>query len=207
MLLAQASGGGSPSIGLTAGSVVLSRARADAVLADVTRIVAEYHTLHPMRPGIPKAELATQIGVSPGIVDATIEAATAISESNGFLHSVDFLDELPPDAIAEWAEAKDTLEQSFDVSRMSAIELGDETIHALIRSGDLVKVAPDLVFTSGQIAEIQRRITDLPDGFSVSQFKDEFGMTRRQAVPMLEWLDKSGWTKRVGDGRSVRPQR
>jgi len=207
MLLAMASGGGSPSTGLRAGSVVLSPARADAVLADVTRIVAEYHTLHPMRPGIPKAELATQIGVSPGIVDATIEAATAISESNGFLHSVDFLDELPPDAIAEWAEAKDTLEQSFDVSRMSAIELGDETIHALIRSGDLVKVAPDLVFTSGQIAEIQRRVTDLPDGFSVSQFKDEFGMTRRQAVPMLEWLDKSGWTKRAGDGRSVRPQR
>jgi selenocysteine-specific elongation factor len=90
---------------------------------------------------------------------------------------------------------------------MSAIDLGGETIHALIRNGDLVKVAPDLVFTSGQIAEIQRRITDLPDGFSVSQFKDEFGMTRRQAVPMLEWLDKSGWTKRVGDGRSVRPQR
>ncbi len=207
MLLAQASGGGSPSIGLTAGSMVLSPARADAVLADVTRIVAEYHTLHPLRPGIPKAELATQIGVSLGFVDATIEATPAISESNGFLQSVDFLDELPPDAVAEWAQAKVVLEQTFDVSRMSAIDLGGETIHALIRNGDLVKVAPDLVFTSGQIAEIQRRITDLPDGFSVSQFKDEFGMTRRQAVPMLEWLDKSGWTKRVGDGRSVRPQR
>jgi selenocysteine-specific elongation factor len=207
MLLAQASGGGSPSIGLTAGSMVLSPARADAVLADVTRIVAEYHTLHPLRPGIPKAELATQIGVSLGFVDATIEATPAISESNGFLQSVDFLDELPPDAVAEWAQAKVVLEQTFDVSRMSAIDLGGETIHALIRNGDLVKVAPDLVFTSGQIAEIQRRITDLPDGFSVSQFKDEFGMTRRQAVPMLEWLDKSGWTKRVGDGRSVRTQR
>jgi selenocysteine-specific elongation factor len=207
MLLAMASEGGSPSTGLRAGSMVLSPARADAVLADVTSVVAEYHALHPMRPGIPKAELATQIGVSLGFVDATVEATTAISESNGFLHSVDFLDELPPDALAEWAEAKVALEQTFDVPRMSAIELGGETIHALIRSGDLVKVAPDLVFTSGQIAEIQRRITDLPDGFSVSQFKDEFGMTRRQAVPMLEWLDKSGWTKRVADGRSVRPQR
>jgi selenocysteine-specific elongation factor len=205
-LLAQASGGGSPSIGLKAGSVVLSEARADAVLADVTKIVAEYHVLHPLRPGIPKAELATQIGVGLGFVDATIEATTAISESNGFVQSGGFVNELPPDAVAEWAGAKVTLEQSFDVPRMSAIELGDEIIHALIRKGDLVQVAPDLVFTSGQIAEIQSRITDLPDGFSVSRFKDEFGMTRRQAVPMLEWLDKSGWTKRVGDGRSVRPR-
>ena len=206
-LLAQASGGGSPSIGPTAGSMVLSPARAAAVLEDVTKIVAEYHTHHPLRPGIPKAELATRIGVSLGLVDVTVEAASAISESNGFVHDVDFVNELPPDAMAEWAGAKVVLEQSFDVPRMKAIELGDETIHALIRSGDLVKIAPDLVFTSGQIAEIQSRLSDLPDGFSVSEFKDTFGMTRRQAVPMLEWLDKSGWTKRVGDGRTVRPQR
>ncbi len=207
ILLAQASGGGSPSIGLKDGSVILSQARAAAMLADVTKIVAEYHVLHPLRPGIPKAELATQISVSLGFVDAVVEAAAAISESHGFVHSSGFVNELPPDAVTEWAEAKVALEQSFDVPRMSAIELGDETIHALIRSGDLVKVAQDLVFTSGQIAEIQSRITDLAEGFSVSQFKDEFGMTRRQAVPMLEWLDKSGWTKRVGDGRTVRPQR
>lgn len=205
-LLAQASGGGSPSIGLKAGSVVLSRARADAMLADVTEIVEEYHVLHPLRPGIPKAELATQTGVTLGMVDAAIEAGTAISKSNGFVQSVGFVNELPPDAAAEWTEAKAALEQSFDVPRMSAIEVGSETIHALIRGGDLVKVGPDLVFTSGQIAEIQRRITDLPDGFSVSQFKDEFGMTRRQAIPILEWLDKSGWTKRVGDARTVRPR-
>ena len=87
---------------------------------------------------------------------------------------------------------------------MSAIELSEETVHALIRKGDLVRVGPDLVFTSHQIAQIQSRVADLPDGFSVSHFRDEFGMTRRQAVPMLEWLDKSGWTKRVGDGRTVR---
>ena len=203
-LLAMASGGGSPSSGLRAGSAILSQSRADTVLADVTGAVAEYHISHPLRPGMPKPELATQIGVSLGLVDATIEAATAIAESHGFVHNVGFINELPPDVLADWAEAKVALEQSFDVPRMSAIELSDETVHALIRKGDLVRVGPDLVFTSHQIAQIQSRVADLPDGFSVSHFRDEFGMTRRQAVPMLEWLDKSGWTKRVGDGRTVR---
>ena len=90
---------------------------------------------------------------------------------------------------------------------MSAIDVGDETLHALIRHGDLVKVGPDLVFTSEQISEIESRTAELPDGFSVSQFRDNFAMTRRHAVPLLEWLDKSGWTKRVGDGRTVRRRR
>jgi selenocysteine-specific elongation factor len=203
-LLAMASGGGSPSTGLRDGSAILSQSRAASVLADVTETVAEYHISHPLRPGMPKPELATQIGVSLGLVDATIEAATAIAESHGLVHKVGFVNELPPDVLADWAEAKVALEQSFDVPRMSAIELSDETVHALIRKGDLVRVGPDLVFTSHQIAQIQSRVADLPDGFSVSHFRDEFGMTRRQAVPMLEWLDKSGWTKRVGDGRTVR---
>ena len=87
---------------------------------------------------------------------------------------------------------------------MSAIDLEDEVVHALIRNGELVQVGEDLVFTSNQIDEVRTRIADLPDGFSVSQFRDEFGMTRRQAVPILEWLDKSGVTKRSGDGRVVR---
>ena len=76
------------------------------MLADVTETVAEYHISHPLRPGMPKPELATQIGVSMGLVDATIEAATAIAESHGFVHNVGFVNELPPDVLADWAEAK-----------------------------------------------------------------------------------------------------
>jgi len=90
------------------------------------------------------------------------------------------------------------------VPRMSAIDLDDEVLHLLIRSGSLIPVGPDLVFTSGQIEELRTRLGELPDGFSVSQFKDEFGMARRQAVPTLEWLDKTGWTHRSGDRRTVR---
>jgi selenocysteine-specific elongation factor len=104
----------------------------------------------------------------------------------------------------KWASVKDDLERTFDVPRMSAIDLEDEAVHALIRNGDLVQINTDLSFTANQIDEIHTRIADLPDGFSVAQFRDEFGMTRRQAVPALEWLDKSGWTRRTGDGRTVR---
>jgi selenocysteine-specific elongation factor len=84
------------------------------------------------------------------------------------------------------------------------LDLDSELAHVMLRRGDVVRIGDDLVFTSAQVDEIRRRVADLPDGFTVSDFKDHFGMARRQAVPTLEWLDSIGRTRRSGNGRSVR---
>jgi selenocysteine-specific elongation factor len=202
--LAKASGGGVPISGLRSESMILSPSATQQVRCETTETVEDYHARHPLRPGISKAELASQIDVTPGMIDAIIESADLVGEADGFVRSVDFNNELPPEVADRWSDVKEDLERSFDVPRMSAIDLEDEVVHALIRNGELVQVGADLVFTSNQIDEVRTRIADLPDGFSVSRFRDEFGMTRRQAVPILEWLDKSGVTKRSGDGRVVR---
>jgi selenocysteine-specific elongation factor len=96
------------------------------------------------------------------------------------------------------------LDSSFDVPRSSQLDLDPDVLRALIRRGDVIQIDPDLVFTATQIDEIKTRLRDLPDGFTVSQFKEHFGMSRRQSVPLLEWLDKTGVTRRSGNGRSVR---
>jgi selenocysteine-specific elongation factor len=148
--------------------------------------------------------LASTVDVTLEVINAVIGTDGALVEAEGSVQGIGFSNELPPEMAERWSRVKADLETSFDVPRMSAIDLDDEIIHALTRSGELAQVGPDLAFTVSQIEEVQRRIADLPDGFSVSQFKDSFGMTRRQAVPTLEWLDKTGWTKRTGNGRTVR---
>jgi len=47
-------------------------------------------------------------------------------------------------------------------------------------------------------------LADLPAGFTVAEFRDAIGVSRRQAVPLLEWLDAAGWTTRSGDQRYLR---
>jgi selenocysteine-specific elongation factor len=204
--LSMASGGGSSTEGLLAGSTMLSQGVVDRTLARTGEITSEYHTLHPLRPGVPKAELATQVGTSLEIIDTVIAYSSNFREEDGFVRQAGFVNELTPDQIQRWSDVKASIEQSFDVPRMSAIDLDLEVLHSLLRSGALIPITPDLVFTSGQIEEVHVRLAELPEGFSVSQFKVEFGMTRRQAVPVLEWLDKTGWTRRSGDGRTVRRQ-
>jgi selenocysteine-specific elongation factor len=39
--------------------------------------------------------------------------------------------------------------------------------------------------------------------FSVADFKDRFGLSRKGAIPLLEHLDSVGATRRVGDERMV----
>jgi selenocysteine-specific elongation factor len=205
-VLQAASGGGVPEAGLRSGSIVLSPAVADRTMADATTFIAQYHRRFPLRPGVQKAELASQIGSNLGLVDAMVASTTELAEENGYVRTRGFSNQRTPDDAARWSTVKSSFEESFDVPRMSAINLDEELLHSLIRDGELIQIGPDLVFTSGQINSIQGRIGDLREGFSVSEFRDEFSMTRRQAVPMLEWLDKSGWTRRSGDGRTARRQ-
>jgi len=42
------------------------------------------------------------------------------------------------------------------------------------------------------------------DSFEVGEFKERFGLTRKLAIPLLEWLDATRFTLRVGDSRKLR---
>ena len=90
------------------------------------------------------------------------------------------------------------------VRRTSQLDLDAETLHAVIRDGRLVRLGDDLAYLPEQIDEITRRLSEMEDGFTVADFRDVMGMSRRQAVPVLEWLDAQGWTSRRGDVRNVR---
>jgi selenocysteine-specific elongation factor len=76
----------------------------------------------------------------------------------------------------------------------------------LIRREDLVQVSENLVYLPEQIAEITGTVAGLKVPFGVGEFKDALGLSRKYAVPILEWLDDSGFTIRRGDGRSPGPR-
>jgi selenocysteine-specific elongation factor len=90
------------------------------------------------------------------------------------------------------------------VPRVADLDLEPEVMHALIRRGDLVRVCDDLVFLPEQIEGVTDRLSTLPERFTVAEFRDAFELSRKQAVPLLEWLDAEGWTRRRGDERTVR---
>jgi selenocysteine-specific elongation factor len=80
----------------------------------------------------------------------------------------------------------------------------DGVIRHLIARGQLAKLPSGLILASSALANLKRDLLATSwERFSVADFKDRFGLTRKWAIPLLEHLDSTGATRRVGDDRVV----
>jgi selenocysteine-specific elongation factor len=82
--------------------------------------------------------------------------------------------------------------------------LGEEVLNVLLKRGDLVQVGPDVLFLpetyEDMVGRIRRRI-EHEGSITLSEVRDMFGSSRKYAQALLEHLDDTGVTKRVGDKR------
>ena len=77
-------------------------------------------------------------------------------------------------------------------------------IRHLIARGQLTKLPSGLILASSALAGLRRDLLGSSwERFSVADFKDRFGLTRKWAIPLLEHLDATGATRRMGDDRMV----
>ena len=80
-------------------------------------------------------------------------------------------------------------------------------LQILIREGTLVKVAEDFVYHRTTVAQLRDLIAkyrkERGDRITVVTFKDVAGVSRKYAIPLLEFLDREHVTRRVGDERVI----
>lgn len=203
----QSSGGGRPTSALAAGDLYLVPERFTRYGRDLEAVVANHHDRYPLRPGLPKSEAASRLGVDPDLVALLIEANADLVDDGPVIRQAGFTPRLGAEDEAAWDSARTLLAAGLAVPRASDLGLRPEVRHALIRTGDLVRIDEDLVLLPDQVAAIISGLAMLPDTFTVAEFRDRYGLSRRHAVPLLEWLDAEGWTRRSGDVRSVRSPR
>jgi selenocysteine-specific elongation factor len=74
-----------------------------------------------------------------------------------------------------------------------------------VAEGFLVRVTDDIVLHADAAAEMRRRVTERLQaggpGLTVAEIRDLLGTTRKYAVPLCEFLDRTGVTRREGDLR------
>ncbi len=74
----------------------------------------------------------------------------------------------------------------------------------LLDRGRLVRLEGKFLIHRGVLDDVARRVTDWGvDRFPVGEFKERLGLTRKLAIPILEWLDGQRVTVRDGDARRV----
>jgi selenocysteine-specific elongation factor len=80
----------------------------------------------------------------------------------------------------------------------------DDLVGVAVARGAIVAI-PDVGWVSaaaieGLVAWLDAFFADNAS-LSPSHLKEGLGLTRRTSVPWLTWLDRAGWTRRVGDAR------
>ncbi len=196
--------------GTAAGAVVVdgeafAAAELDRLGGRAMAEAAAFHEANPLRPGIPTASLASRLGLTLPQLGAVVGRATELVEDGGAVRLADFTWGFGDAEQAAWEAARAALSEAGAAApRASQLGLGSELLHALLRDEELVRVADDLVYLPADLDAIVTRVADLVDPFTVAEFRDLLGVTRRQAVPLLEWLDRAGVTARSGDTRTVR---
>lgn len=89
-----------------------------------------------------------------------------------------------------------------DASTLDELGLGPSELAAAERAGRLLRVGPIVLLPSApqQAAEI---LSQQPGEFTLSQARQALGTTRRVAVPLLEYMDARGLTRRTSDSARV----
>jgi selenocysteine-specific elongation factor len=77
-------------------------------------------------------------------------------------------------------------------------------IRHLVARGQLIRLSSGLILSTAAFTGLRRDLLATAwERFSVTDFKDRFGLSRKWAIPLLEHLDSTGATRRLGDDRLV----
>ncbi len=89
-----------------------------------------------------------------------------------------------------------------------SIENSEKIFRLLVNSGEIEKVSEEFFFTKESIDYLVRKVKSYADGskerlIGVPEFKDLAGVSRKYAIPLLEYMDAKKITRRAGDKRMI----
>jgi selenocysteine-specific elongation factor len=175
--------------------------------------VREFHRKNPLLPGIAKQDLrGRELPDSPPfLIDAILaqEKQLVVEGENVRLamHKVVLKqDEEQARAAIERAfeEAGLAVPALPDVLAKSGVEAARarSLLQILLREKRLIRVTDDLVFHHTAMAKLRAMLASHQGArFNVGMFKDWTGISRKYAIPLLEYLDRERVTRRDGDER------
>jgi selenocysteine-specific elongation factor len=199
--------------------IFISRQALELVQKDLISALDTFHRHNALVAGMSKEELRGGFfEVMPEVFDSVFtEAARA-----GKIELSGELVRLPGRGVAmkdEEAESKKVIEAAFATAGLKVPALKDvlaglkvdkiraqKIVTLLLRDKVLVKISDDLVFHRDTLLDLRKRMLlekAKSPKLDVARFKDLTGVTRKYAIPLLEYLDREHVTRRVGDERVI----
>jgi selenocysteine-specific elongation factor len=175
---------------------------------------------NPLLAGMPKSELREKVsGRAPlevfELVVQRLAESGRLRASKELLSTADHRIHLSEDE----SRAREVLVEHYRASGYSPKSLEEIALGAkldskllerirrvVIKEGTLVQIADGIVFHRDVLEELKSSVRGCKttrDRIDVAFFKEMAGVTRKHAIPLLEWLDRERVTQRAGNDRVI----
>jgi selenocysteine-specific elongation factor len=200
------------------GDLWLDSAAKSALSRLLPETVSAFHKKNPLVAGMGKEALREKFGLSSEVFAAVTESLVREKkiEVAGDLVRLPGLGVVMKD---EEAESKRKIEDAFASAGLKVPALHEviaglkvdkaraqKIVTLLLRDKVLVKISEELVFHQSALEQLRREIAGQKaksTKMDVAQFKELTGVSRKYAIPLLEYLDRERVTRRVGDMREI----
>lgn len=197
---------------------VCSAARIREAEAQLLEALNQYHEANPLEAGAPvEAMRSGQFGDAP---DLFADHLLRRLEQSGEIQFDEDLVRLANHRIrlqADEQAARDRLVEAFRTAGLKVPGVKDllaslsidgpraqRVLAALLREGVLVRVSHELVFHAAAIGRLKEDLAALRgQRINVAEFKALADVSRKYAIPLLEYFDRQKLTLRDGDKRRV----
>ncbi len=183
--------------------------------------VERFHKENPLLPGITREDLRSSLGrrvraetfraaLDDLLAQKKLEAQGEIVKRAGSTINLE----------PEEARAKEQIETAFAAAGLAVpavkevlsklpveAKRAEKILQILLRDKILIRVTPELIFHRDALAQLRGRLSAFKktkgERISVPVFKELTGITRKYAIPLLEYLDRERVTRRAGDERVI----
>jgi len=201
------------------GDIFVFKPALDFVRKDLVSALETFHKRNPLVAGMSKEELRGRFSeVAPEVFEAVFNEVLQAKkiELAGELVRLAGRGVVMKD---EETESKKIIESAFANAGLKVPALKDvlaglkvdkvraqKIVTLLLREKVLLKISDDLVFHRDALMDLRKRMAlekAKSPKLDVARFKDLTGVTRKYAIPLLEYLDREHVTRRVGDERVI----
>lgn len=190
----------------------------ESLKKETVQQVSAFHKENHLQKGISKEELRTRI-----YDDLPLEVFRYCLDELVAKRKISFQEDMislygrEVQLTSEGQQLREKIEAFFQKAGVQAPFLSDlpdslganpeearRIIFWMIREKILVKLSDDLIYHRDTLDNIKKQIrAKFPTGskFGVAEFKETFDITRKHAIPLLEYLDREKFTRRVGNDR------
>lgn len=199
-------------------TVLFSTTRWQTLQDELLQHLTRFHQMEPDQMGPDRDRLRRFAGFAldrstfMSLLDHLLSHG-AITASGPWLHLPDHQVRLSAADEAMWLQLQPLFDAAgFDPPWIRELGHDEAAVRLLLRKmarlGRVHQIVRDLFYTDATLHRLAAMLLQLADEnpvIQVSAFRDAVGLGRKRSIQILEYFDRLGLTRRVGDRRQIRP--